>query len=193
MTGLRSLRNRLAVIFGLIVLGAIGDHLPDVVAAAGGAAARPEARAASRPTRGATAPPAAPRVGADAAERAARRAASAPAATRVERRGASCSTPLERQPTGARRSARRTPTPTAASTIDDVRGRRRARGAAPAAGDVDRADADVGRQALVAEPLIQRQAGRRGVAVFADALADVEANVVADPPPDPPLRRRSRS
>ena len=56
MNPLRSLRNRLAIVFGLIVLGAIATVYLTTVAAAAGPADASRSSTASRPTRARAAP-----------------------------------------------------------------------------------------------------------------------------------------
>ena len=165
---IRSLRNRLALIFGLIVLCAIAI-IYVAVAAARGAPARPEARQ----PRGRRAP----LLAAAGAARRHRRAA-----VPARPRGVAGRDPCERR--GQRARDRRgtedslfvlADSDAGGVEIEDVQAvaeaalgtRRIARTTEPTR---------LGRQALVAQPLVQ-SGEVRGVAVFADALTDVQANV----------------
>ena len=172
MIGLRSLRNRLAVVFGMIVLGAIGTVYLSTIP-------RLEDRLTAQKLDA---------LEADARQTAGRLAGDLPPLTDAERRqlGPRVTTtasrasaevllmePLDGNPAGLSLTA--DSSPKAGVEFEEVTAlaiealtSRRPRQATLNTG--------VGSQAIVAEPLI-RDREVVGVAVFADALADVEANV----------------
>ena len=187
---LRSLRNRLALIFGLIVAGRDRDRLPLRRAAAGGRAAR---RRSSTP-RGvapcATSPPLRERSSAPTRRSSRRERADGRGATRARAEV----TLLDRCGTAPRTScypvARLAARAATRSTATSSGRRATPRSAArPVRGD--RADR-LGAPGDRGDPL-SATARSRGVAVFADALDDVAGQRRADPPPHPRRRRRSRS
>ena len=167
MPGLRSLRNRLAVVFGLIVLGAIGTiylstipRLEDRLTGQKLEALEAEARQAARAS--------------DLLSAAESKDVEALSSV-ASRAGAEVLVlePLEGPPTGL--SLIGDSSPDGGVTGDDVTAlaleayeSRRPATTTAATG--------VGMQALAAEPLVEDER-IRGIAVFADALADVEGNV----------------
>ena len=172
MLGMRSLRNRLAVVFGMIVLGAIATvylstipRLEDRLTAQKLEALEGEARQAAGGLASAV-PPFSDRDRRQLGRRVTATASGAGAEVLLME-------PLEGNPAGLSLIA--DSTPNGGVRFEEVTGLAID---ALTSGRPQRATRSigVGRQAIAAEPLM-REREVIGVAVFADALADVEANV----------------
>ena len=168
---IRSLRNRLALLFGADRADRDRDRLLRRRAAARGPPARPEARRRSPTTRERYS-----RRRCDGWSAPTRRSRSSPARCGSSPRARARESRARRRSAAPRTRCSCSPTPTPAASRS--RTCSRSPQTALATGRTARATEPtrLGRQALVAEPLID--GGRvRGVAVFADALTDVQANV----------------
>src|SRR3712207_3228211 len=170
MPGLRSLRNRLAVVFGLIVLGAIGTVYLSVTPRLE-ESLRAQKLDALQEEAGRAAPGLARVTGTDRDQEVLAKAVT-DAASRSSAEVVLL-TPVKGEPPGVQLGEDSTPNggvgfeDVNALALQSLETRRPATTTEPTV---------VGRQALAAQPLI-RERQLVGVAVFADALADVEANV----------------